>query len=140
MVVLCCRGMRKDERYTFTILNFEKPKSLFQNGMQPLVYSERRAAEPGGVGWARGGREISYRPGRPRPKPRADEAADKTKDGKTEVSQVTNQHEAKLEIAASIKMQRDGTTPYLSVCFSPPYEKPSEPEPASDDLDDDIPF
>ena len=80
MVVLCCRGMRKDERYTFTILNFEKPKSLFQHGMQPLVYSERRAAEPGGVGWARGGRDISYRPGRPRPKPKADEtAADKTK-------------------------------------------------------------
>ena len=62
------------------------------------------------------------------------------KDGKTEVSQVTNQHEAKLEIAASIKMQRDEATPYLSVWFSPPYEKPSEPEPASDDLDDDIPF
>ena len=58
------------------------------------------------------------------------------KDGKTEVSQVTNQHEAKLEIAASIKMQRDGTTPYLSVWFSPPYEKPAE----TDDLDDDIPF
>jgi len=62
------------------------------------------------------------------------------KDGKTEVSQVTNQHEAKLEIAASIKLQRDGVTPYLSVWFSPPYEKPAEPEPASDDLDDDIPF
>ena len=57
------------------------------------------------------------------------------KEGKTEVSQVTNQHEAKLEIAASIKMQRDGTTPYLSVWFSEPYEKP-----ASDDLNDDIPF
>ena len=80
VAAVCSRGMRKDERYTFTILNFEKPKSLFQNGMQPLVYSERRAAEPGGVGWARGGRDISYRPGRPRPRPKADEtAADKTK-------------------------------------------------------------
>ena len=59
-----------------------------------------------------------------------------------EVSAVTNQHEAKLEIAASIKMQRDKVTPYLSVWFSPPYEKPAEPAPApaSDDLDDDIPF
>ena len=64
------------------------------------------------------------------------------KDGKTEVSQVTNQHEAKLEIAASIKMQRDGVTPYLSVWFSAPYEKPAEPRaaPPSGDLDDDIPF
>ena len=61
------------------------------------------------------------------------------KDGKTEVSQVTNQHEAKLEIAASIKMQRDGVTPYLSVWFSEPYEKP-QAAPVSDDLDDDIPF
>jgi len=61
------------------------------------------------------------------------------KNGKTEVSQVTNQHEAKLEIAASIKMQRDGVTPYLSVWFSAPYEKPAEPKP-SDDFDDGIPF
>jgi len=61
------------------------------------------------------------------------------KNGKTEVSQVTNQHEAKLEIAASIKMQRDGVTPYLSVWFSEPYEKPAESKP-SDDLDDEIPF
>ena len=59
------------------------------------------------------------------------------KDGKTEVSQVTNQHEAKLEIAASIKYQRDGTTPYLSVWFSEPYEKPAAPKPSDDDV---IPF
>jgi hypothetical protein len=62
------------------------------------------------------------------------------KEKKTEVSAVTNQHEAKLEIAASIKMQRDGVTPYLSVWFSEPYVKPAEPAPASDDLDDEIPF
>ena len=66
------------------------------------------------------------------------------KGGKTEVSQVTNQHEAKLEIAASIKMQRDGVTPYLSVWFSPPYEKPARkpaPEkPSPGDFDDEIPF
>ena len=61
------------------------------------------------------------------------------KNGKTEVSAVTNQHEAKLEIAASFKVQRDGVTPYLSVWFSEPYEKPAAPK-ASDDLDDDIPF
>ena len=64
------------------------------------------------------------------------------KEKKTKVSEVTNQHEAKLEIAASIKMQRDGVTPYLSVWFSEVYEKPAEsaPAPASDDLDDEIPF
>lgn len=61
------------------------------------------------------------------------------KDGKTKVSQVTNQHEAKLEIAASIKTQRDGVTPYLSVWFSEPYEKPAESKP-SGGFDDDIPF
>ena len=61
------------------------------------------------------------------------------KDGKTEVSPVSNQHEAKLEIAAKLKKQRDNVTPYFSVWFSPPYEKPANPKP-SDDLDDDIPF
>ncbi len=61
------------------------------------------------------------------------------KDGKTSVSQVTNQHEAKLEIAASIKMQRDGVTPYLSVWFTEPYFKPEAPAPAaSEELDDDL--
>ena len=64
------------------------------------------------------------------------------KEHKTEVSPVTNQHEAKLEIAAKIKMQKDGVTPYLSVWFSPPYEQPAELKaaPVSNDLDDDIPF
>jgi len=64
------------------------------------------------------------------------------KEKKTEVSEITNQHEAKLEIAAKIKTQKDGVTPYLSVWFSPPYEKAAEPKPkpVSDDFDDDIPF
>ena len=64
------------------------------------------------------------------------------KEHKTEVSPVTNQHEAKLEIAARIKTQKDGVTPYLSVWFSPPYEQPAELKaaPVSNDLDDDIPF
>jgi hypothetical protein len=61
------------------------------------------------------------------------------RDKKTKVSPVTNQAEATLEIAAAIKVQRDGVTPYLSVWLSEPYEKTAQ-APASDDLDDDIPF
>jgi len=61
------------------------------------------------------------------------------KDKKTEVSKISNQHEAKLEVAASIRMQQDGVTPYLSVWFSPPYEAPKAAT-ASPDFDDDIPF
>ena len=61
------------------------------------------------------------------------------KDKKTEGSRVTNQHEAKLEIAASIRFQQDKVTPYLSVWFSPPYEAPKAAKESSD-FDDDIPF
>jgi hypothetical protein len=54
----------------------------------------------------------------------------------TEVSKISNQHEAKLEIAASIRVQGDGVTPYLSIWLSPPYEQPKTVA----DFDDDIPF
>lgn len=37
--------------------------------MQPVVYSEKTAALPGGCGWHRAGTDIRYKPGQPRPKP-----------------------------------------------------------------------
>jgi hypothetical protein len=61
------RGMRAGVRYRFNIQNFEKSKSLYSTGMQPLVYSEAAAARPGGHGWRRAGADIAYRKGGPRP-------------------------------------------------------------------------
>ena len=45
--------------YTFNILNLEKPASLYNNGMQPVLYSEERACKEK-VGWYRGGYNICY--------------------------------------------------------------------------------
>ncbi|KAJ3034568.1 Cytosolic carboxypeptidase 2 [Rhizophlyctis rosea] len=45
--------------YCFNITNLMKPDSLYNYGMQPLMYSER-AAELDGVGWHRVGTDISY--------------------------------------------------------------------------------
>lgn len=61
------RGMKVGEPYRFNILNFEKHKSLYSKGMQPLVYSAAAAGTPGGCGWRRAGSNIKYRPAGPRP-------------------------------------------------------------------------
>lgn len=43
----------------FNIINFTKPDSLFNFGMQPCIYSTKRAKELG-EGWVRSGSDISY--------------------------------------------------------------------------------
>ena len=43
----------------FNILNFIKPKSLFNEGMKVLIHSEKSLAETE-KGWFRGGDDISY--------------------------------------------------------------------------------
>ncbi|XP_035828851.1 cytosolic carboxypeptidase 2 [Aplysia californica] len=50
---------RKDKEYRFTIINFMKPDSLYNNGMQPVMYSETEAAL-NKVGWVRAGQNIKY--------------------------------------------------------------------------------
>jgi hypothetical protein len=45
--------------YTFHIVNFEKSKSLYSKGLQPLLYSEQEARTTG-VGWRRVGWNVSY--------------------------------------------------------------------------------
>ena len=52
-------GMQPGVKYTFNILNFQKPSSLFNQGMQPLVYSETRLQKEN-VGWYRTGGSICY--------------------------------------------------------------------------------
>eukprot|EP01041_Mallomonas_annulata_P008084 gene8084-16589_t len=46
---------KANQEVVFCLKNFEKPTSLFQDGMRPLVYSIKSE-----VGWVRGGNEVSY--------------------------------------------------------------------------------
>ncbi|KAH9503340.1 Cytosolic carboxypeptidase 2 [Bulinus truncatus] len=50
---------RADVEYRFTIVNFMKPDSLYNNGMKPVMYSEKEA-EVNKVGWVRAGNDIKY--------------------------------------------------------------------------------
>lgn len=45
----------------FNLLNFSKPESLFNQGMQVSVYSEKKALNQG-VGWHKAGYDIKYAP------------------------------------------------------------------------------
>lgn len=40
----------------FNLLNFIKTKSLYNEGMKPLIYSEKGSEK----GWIRGGENITY--------------------------------------------------------------------------------
>lgn len=51
------RGNYLKQTVRFNVLNFTKPYSLYQNGMQPMIWSERLYEEKG-IGWFRGGKEV----------------------------------------------------------------------------------
>uniref|UniRef100_A0A8W8N7I6 Peptidase M14 domain-containing protein n=1 Tax=Magallana gigas TaxID=29159 RepID=A0A8W8N7I6_MAGGI len=50
---------RANKTYRFTIVNFMKSDSLYNDGMKPLIYSEKNAQQKK-VGWVRGGSDIKY--------------------------------------------------------------------------------
>ena len=52
-------GMLKNQKYTFNIVNLEKPASQYNSGMLPCVYSEL-LAEQKGKGWFRRGENVCY--------------------------------------------------------------------------------
>ena len=53
------RNMRAGQTYRFTIVNLYKAGSLYNQGMQPVFYSEEEAREHG-LGWHRAGHNIKY--------------------------------------------------------------------------------
>lgn len=53
------RGTKAGVTYRFTIVNLMKGRSLYSQGMRPLLYSQRAAGEKG-VGWHRIGSDIKY--------------------------------------------------------------------------------
>ncbi|XP_066043104.1 cytosolic carboxypeptidase 2 isoform X2 [Chamaea fasciata] len=56
------QNTRQEPLYRFTIANMAKPKSLYGQGLQPLLYSQRDA-QSHGIGWRRVGTDIRYRRG-----------------------------------------------------------------------------
>ncbi|XP_051001003.1 cytosolic carboxypeptidase 2-like [Acomys russatus] len=53
------RNTRRDVTYRFTIVNLLKPRSLYEAGMKPLMYSQLDATTYN-IGWRREGQEIRY--------------------------------------------------------------------------------
>ncbi|NXO32691.1 CBPC2 carboxypeptidase, partial [Cisticola juncidis] len=53
------QNTRQGPLYRFTIANMAKPKSLFGQGLQPLLYSQRDA-QSRGIGWRRVGTDVRY--------------------------------------------------------------------------------
>ncbi|NXT27043.1 CBPC2 carboxypeptidase, partial [Syrrhaptes paradoxus] len=53
------QNTRRDPLYRFTIANLAKPKSLYGEGMRPLLYSQRDATTRG-IGWRRVGADVRY--------------------------------------------------------------------------------
>ncbi|NXG41588.1 CBPC2 carboxypeptidase, partial [Psilopogon haemacephalus] len=56
------QNTRRGPLYRFTIANMAKPKSLYGEGLRPLLYSQRDA-QTRGIGWRRVGDDICYRRG-----------------------------------------------------------------------------
>jgi hypothetical protein len=55
------RNTRRNKVYKFNMINFVKPASLYNSGMQPLVYSTRASQEKDNPkGWYRSGSNICY--------------------------------------------------------------------------------
>lgn len=50
---------RVGRTYRFNIINLLKPDSLYNHGMQPLMYSDKEA-KANGKGWHRAGKDICY--------------------------------------------------------------------------------
>ncbi|XP_077640554.1 cytosolic carboxypeptidase 2 [Lonchura striata] len=53
------QNTRQEPLYRFTIANMAKPKSLYGQGLQPLLYSQRDA-QSRGIGWRRVGTDVRY--------------------------------------------------------------------------------
>ncbi|XP_023803419.1 cytosolic carboxypeptidase 2-like [Cyanistes caeruleus] len=53
------QNTRQEPLYRFTIANMAKPKSLYGQGLQPLLYSQQDA-QSHGIGWRRVGTDICY--------------------------------------------------------------------------------
>uniref|UniRef100_U3JEX1 Cytosolic carboxypeptidase 2 n=1 Tax=Ficedula albicollis TaxID=59894 RepID=U3JEX1_FICAL len=53
------QNTRQEPLYRFTIANMAKPKSLYGQGLRPLLYSQQDA-QSRGIGWRRVGSDIRY--------------------------------------------------------------------------------
>ncbi|XP_061628813.1 cytosolic carboxypeptidase 2 [Phyllopteryx taeniolatus] len=92
------RNMKAGVTYRFTIVNLMKRRSLYSQGMKPLLYSER-AAKENTVGWKRTGSNIIYY--------RSQNAKD------------TNESKALYSLAWTLHFPYESDTCYIAHCY--PY-------------------
>ena len=96
------QNTKANKEYTINITNHYKPDSSYNQGMKPLVYSEKTRALDG-KGWYRDGYEIRYFP---------------TPHKTNKKGVVLNDHQ-QYTLSFKIKFPYDLDTVYLSHCF--PY-------------------
>lgn len=94
------KNVRANTEYTFNIVNLCKPDSSYNQGMKPLVYSEKARAQQG-KGWYRDGHEIRYGPTTHR------------------IKKLTSGEQSCYTLSFKIKFPYDHDTVFLSHCF--PY-------------------
>jgi hypothetical protein len=116
-------GMQRGREYTFTVCNAEKPSSSFNDGMQPVMFSPKRAREAG-VGWRRVGHNIAYHQNcyqRRKVKANAKGKAAKKKGGKDGAPAMTwiSLYSANFSIIAEEGWGGDGEQVFLAYCY--PY-------------------
>jgi len=63
------RNMEAGVPYRFNVVNLGKSDSLYNDGMLPVLYSEKQATSRG-IGWQRQGRDVRYYKGIPNPSQR----------------------------------------------------------------------
>jgi len=84
--------------YKFNIVNMVKAKSLFNQGMRPVLYSTRQAEERG-VGWRRCGDRICYY--------------------RNHIQRVKNTKSNYSTLTFTVQFEREGDLCYLACCY--PY-------------------
>lgn len=55
----CVSNTRKNKQYTFNVLNLQKPDSLYNCGLQILIYSDKMSNKDN-IGWHRDGYNVCY--------------------------------------------------------------------------------
>ena len=53
------KGAYRESKVRLNILNFTKPRSMYQQGMRPLVWSQKLYQDKG-IGWHAAGEDIQY--------------------------------------------------------------------------------
>ncbi|KAJ3412706.1 Cytosolic carboxypeptidase 2 [Chytridiales sp. JEL 0842] len=108
------RNMQKGLKYRFDVVNCYKRKSLYNSGLKPLMYSERREREDG-VGWLRVGEDVGYYPNSP-PEDN-NNTTSSVKSSKTGLDKYTEEENGLYTLTFTIEFPYDSDTCYFAHCY-----------------------